>query len=125
MALKELVEAAAGTKDKAPAAKPVALVILVLVMLVVAGLAAMAFFNRRKRALAHHEAEKLVNDLRQKREVFDKLDRNAAERKEAVKRIADLERKRNEVQDRIKVLDEGRKDFEKKLSAVTSWDDVA
>lgn len=120
-----LVEAVGGTRDKEPASSTVAWILLLVVGLVAAGVVVMAVLNRRKLATAKHKADVAANDLRQQKELYDKLEEGATERATIQEHIEDLELQKTEIDLKVEKLEVDRAEFERKLAAVTSWDDVA
>jgi hypothetical protein len=123
--VRKLLDRAVGSGESKPASKPVAVVLLVIVAVAAAGYLLFSYLARRKEALARHESDVLANDVRQQREVLDKLAEGAKEREVVEDGIKEIEVLKKDKDRQIEELVVGRKEFEKKLAVVTSWEDVA
>jgi septal ring factor EnvC (AmiA/AmiB activator) len=122
--LRKLAAEAVGTKEN-PTAWPTALILSILAALVVILIGVSSMMAGRKRAAAAHKLARLENDERQKEDLWNKLDKSSTKRDYIEEGLRRTKAKITKTIKAINTLDESRAVFEKKLEAVTSWDDVA
>jgi len=120
---KTLIERASGTIEK-PTSWHTAVFLSIAAVFVVGVVTFFVFLNRRNRTAAAHKLDVLENTLRQRKDVYDKLDVSDKHRFDLEREIETLRKERERTDAHIKDLDTGCQRFKEKLSSIHSWDDV-